>query len=738
MMKYYKIALKNYIKLLSSYSLYPVIIFALIVVLSSCKHAPKSTFDGISVDSLHKICEKYALELKIDTLRMAATAYQKAVPEYSKDYFHAHLFALLADFNAKQYNKVLEELDNADSMPHFKDYPEIQCRYQYTRSRCYQYSGQKEDAIAGFKKCLIYNSNNESGRKIIQTVTVNAMMQMLNIYLINGRLDSYVDYLKSLQKNPTPIIRQYCLRDLYSMLAYSFTELENDAEAKKYMSEALKMPLYNANPQKLFRDYSYAASIYRYDKDHSLSIEFCKKALAAAKEDNMTAGIQWTTSLLGDIYKEEGRIDEAVSLYQESIKESKKKNDLDGEVNAYSDLSSVYLHWKLFKQANEYANIAINLATSQNDTYPRLAGSSFVIKGEVMYNMNQKDSTRYYLLKADSCFKGIEYDSGQGEMDKILGRIMIDSSSAKDIQKGITCLNRLITNSPDISDRAFAFFQLGKCYINKKEVGKGEALLDSMYAVLHSSKSPCYVDGAYSFALNHYLSVHNAAKIALYAAAYQQEMETSFNERIEKRVAEAMIKYQTDKKEQQLSLTLAKLKNKELHGQIFLILAIGLVILIFVSSGWYIYNMRLQRLKRGLVEQRLDSLMGDLEHTKLRSNEIEKQFTKLVTDMESWQQIAAFTPQLFKEKGGAEFRERFNQLYPAFIPNLKEKVPNVSRTEEILAMLIVMDQTSDQIAENLCIAKSSVNMARHRLRQKMNLDKDTPLEDVIKSLLKNY
>ena len=50
-------------------------------------------------------------------------------------------------------------------------------------------------------------------------------------------------------------------------------------------------------------------------------------------------------------------------------------------------------------------------------------------------------------------------------------------------------------------------------------------------------------------------------------------------------------------------------------------------------------------------------------------------------------------------------------------------------------MLIVLVQTTDQMADILCIARNSVNMARHRLRQKMKLNKEESLEDIIHNLL---
>jgi hypothetical protein len=51
-------------------------------------------------------------------------------------------------------------------------------------------------------------------------------------------------------------------------------------------------------------------------------------------------------------------------------------------------------------------------------------------------------------------------------------------------------------------------------------------------------------------------------------------------------------------------------------------------------------------------------------------------------------------------------------------------------------MLIALDQSPEQMVDIMCIARSSLNMDRHRLRQKMGLERGESLEDFIKSLLK--
>jgi DNA-binding CsgD family transcriptional regulator len=74
-------------------------------------------------------------------------------------------------------------------------------------------------------------------------------------------------------------------------------------------------------------------------------------------------------------------------------------------------------------------------------------------------------------------------------------------------------------------------------------------------------------------------------------------------------------------------------------------------------------------------------------------------------------------------------------LYPLFLPRLREKVPSVSRREELLSMLIALKQDNRNIADLLAIAPRSVLMLRHRFRQKIGMTTEYSLENFIEELL---
>jgi DNA-binding CsgD family transcriptional regulator len=71
------------------------------------------------------------------------------------------------------------------------------------------------------------------------------------------------------------------------------------------------------------------------------------------------------------------------------------------------------------------------------------------------------------------------------------------------------------------------------------------------------------------------------------------------------------------------------------------------------------------------------------------------------------------------------FYSLFNQVHPTFIKSLKHKYPNLSEREIRLCALILIDFSSQHIATLFGISLTSVKVARHRLRKKLDIPTDT-------------
>lgn len=86
------------------------------------------------------------------------------------------------------------------------------------------------------------------------------------------------------------------------------------------------------------------------------------------------------------------------------------------------------------------------------------------------------------------------------------------------------------------------------------------------------------------------------------------------------------------------------------------------------------------------------------------------------------------------EESGKTIYTRFVARYPGFLPVLRKSIPGITRKEEELCILIILGQTTREIARRTNILPGSVNMTRHRLRRRMGITTAESLQRVIVGL----
>ena len=135
------------------------------------------------------------------------------------------------------------------------------------------------------------------------------------------------------------------------------------------------------------------------------------------------------------------------------------------------------------------------------------------------------------------------------------------------------------------------------------------------------------------------------------------------------------------------------------------------------------------------ADKQHELLMERLNQSNLEKENITREIEEFLKDKENRQELETLTPFILKESGEAKFRQCFEVLHPLFLPRLRERVPAVTRREELLSMLIVLKQDNKMIAELLAIEPRSVLMLRHRFRQKIGMTTEYSLENFIDDIL---
>lgn len=607
------------------------------------------------------------------------------------------------------------------------------CRVVYRAARAAQTSGKYAEALPIYKRCVAFDATDTQTADSIAPIVIDALMQMMNTYQSKGEPVECANYFDTLVSRPSRLLSGDYRRDMMVIYGYALSRTERMSQAETVMLDALKLPLRNATPERLFRDYAYAAAVFYPNLQYQQQVvEWCRLGLEQAQMCSNTSGAQWLISLLGSVYRRSGRLADAINMFNESAAVAMVKGDILGVANAYSAIADVCLAFNVLSYARQYADMAINEYEQLDNVNPMLITQSYIVLGRVMYRMGRIDSVVVMLDKAERYAASLPYNSGASDIDFMRGMIMLKSAVADTVAVGTTLLERVAADgSPTLRARAYA--GLAEYYLqSQSDVRRGEAMTDSMYALAHHGGASADVHQNYRTIINHYIGSGNIAKASRHVSDLLDAYDALSSDSLGQTIAENLVTMSTRQLDEQLRIAAVELHNERLkwvsYGGSLILVIIILCIVIF-------YRRRVERLNRKLLDSKLNELSESLNTAIRERQKAEASVASLLSHEQSRAQIEAVSPVLIKEQGEGEFYRRFTLLYPLFITELHKRVPGLGKREELLCMLIALKLDNARIADIMAISHSSVNMARHRLRKKLALDKEQSLEQVIANLL---
>ncbi len=149
----------------------------------------------------------------------------------------------------------------------------------------------------------------------------------------------------------------------------------------------------------------------------------------------------------------------------------------------------------------------------------------------------------------------------------------------------------------------------------------------------------------------------------------------------------------------------------------------------------------LLREKVHTIERSLLSKELDLERQRLSLDHTTQHLKEIATNnnpLELRKSIQKLSNQLAHNQSSndqwASFSQQFEQIHPNFFYRLGIHAPNLSTREKRLCAYGKLGMTNQEIAQILGIATSSVGKARHRLKKKMNLEKEQDLNQFLNNL----
>ena len=600
----------------------------------------------------------------------------------------------------------------------------------FSQARAFQREGEYDKAIAAFKDCLLQPIDENSITQQQLATYTDALVQLMNTFQSKGEPETCVTTLRELY-DISALLRKKCLRDYYSVLGYALSRTEKMKEAEQTMLKALSIPLHHATPERYFRDYAYAAAVFYSNPDYQDEvIEWCEEALEQAQLCKNTSGKQWVSTMLGSLYKRNGYINRALELFLQSKREAQLKKDDLGVLNSLNALIDLFLYWDVAEYANIYASEAIRVESNMTKRNPMISAQIFINKGRALQQLGLTDSVAFFADKARDLCRALPYNSGMVDVDLLHGTYLTQKGGDS-LHLGIQELQQ-VTRQATVLNKAKAFHLLAQTYLKSDRGDVAEIMLDNMYSLLNNSDQPFYISLDYKPIINHYLKSKNLHKVEQYTQMMLKQQQSLKEKRLNFNLVEAIADLQTEQHRQELKIVQLEQTNQRLW---FIVCAVVLGVTIAVIVVLLILQKRYHKIQMHKADVKREMLLQKLHQTNAEKEIISQEIDQIMSDKDNRQELESLAPSILQKNGESKFRQRFELLYPLFLPRLREQVPSITRREELLSMLIVLKQDNKEIAELLAIAPRSVLMLRHRFRQKIGMVADHSLEEFIDEIL---
>lgn len=256
---------------------------------------------------------------------------------------------------------------------------------------------------------------------------------------------------------------------------------------------------------------------------------------------------------VGIIYYSQGRYEQALEYYFKSLKIDEARGDKKGMTESYNNIGVIYQEQNLYKKALEYHQNALKLRKESDDKHGMAYSYDNI---GVIYK-----AQRHY-----------------GDALKSFLKALI-------IQEEIG----------DKQGQTISLINAGIVYYYQKKYDKAIEMSNRGLAISKSIGARESIKDAYDCLYGAYAMQNNFKKAYEYHKLYSEEKDSLLNEESSKQITEMQTKYETEKKEQQITLLNKdkEIQNAKLNRQIIVIWSVaGGLLIVFVLSVFILFERR--------------------------------------------------------------------------------------------------------------------------------------------------
>ncbi|NLF42500.1 MAG: tetratricopeptide repeat protein [Bacteroidales bacterium] len=580
-------------------------------------------------------------------------------------------------------------------------------------------------------------------KKIFRLISCNADANVLSLRVIlflvgfififpaigQSTLDSLLNNIRETSGNPI----------ITSLSEDAFTnKAQNPEEAIRFSLEAVELSKKEDYADGLIFNFRLLGNLYFQVHNYEQAIFSYDQCIQYALPRNDTVTIRECYLNKGAVFFTKGLNSKALDNYLLGLDYSR---NLDKE-KEYNNIGAVFFSEGEFEEAYNYYNKALDLLKLKNDQYGISVAYNNI--GDVFRMMGKYDIALSYYNKVLARGDTLEIP----DLSVLcLNNIGLIHGLQNNKDSAIICFQKSLDKAREIKDPFLiskSLFLLGQAYFEKGLFAKAKPYLEQSYNLSKNAGIYTEMSGA-SYLLQlifekegsfkqayHYANMHKLASDSLFSnEAKQQVLKLMFDHKIELQELERQNFFETEKHERKRSA--------------FKFYSVIFALIIIVLIGAFILFRSMQRVKINRIEKEKAELkiMNTQIDLEMKNREIVEKVLKITEKNElldtTFKLLHEFSGSLSpKQKAELdnitreiqskevknqwdEFYYYFTQVYSKFYEKLESDFPNLTLSEKRLCAFLKLNMTTKDIAAITYQNFKSIEVARTRLRRKLNM-----------------
>lgn len=520
------------------------------------------------------------------------------------------------------------------------------------------------------------------------------------------------------------------LLTLTAILVLSFGRVNAQ---NQIMLDSLNLALSNARVDSVKAEALLELSKFYLRVDYAVSLDYAQQALDIAKDRKLSSKEAKANRAIGLTHFYIGNYKQSVKHYFNALSHYEAVKDSSGLIAMNNNLGAVYDRLLDFDKALIYYLKARDLLTNYSDQEQKLKilPSLYNNIGNVYQTRSEIPSAIEYYEKALSIAEETKRLEVQGTVLNNLGKLYL--YDLNDVDASYDFLKRGLAVRKELGDKA----EMSKSYNNLAHYYRLKGKYDEAKKSVREAINLGVEIGSLEAEKFGYANLSEIErdrgdyKAALEAHVTFKNLSDSIqNQLTSSEISKLQMQYDFEKETQARDHEQAQLRNR------YLIIIIALTVLLLVT----ILIMVIIRSRSKQSELKRRNLSQDIE---IKNKELTTNVMYLIRKNELINDVAGrllkIQPNVLPENNKVvqsiiidlqreadndtwqEFELRFNQVHTDFYENLRKLYPDLSPAEEKLCAFLRLNMSSKDVAAITQQSIKSVEVARARLRKKLNL-----------------